>query len=695
MFRLALSLVCSLFVVQAVQAQDVPCTGDGPWLRCIETDQALYAPGTPVRFTATLAQPTGASRLHVRYRHLDAVVGDQPVTPSGNLVSWSWTPPETDGLGYLVELEVLGAEGAVLDRIQTAVDVSSSWKRFPRYGFLGDFATDAGQPLSQERIDAVIARLNRFHINGLQFYDWQYKHHDPLRGTAEAPASGWRDIANRPVYFATIDSYIDAAHERGMKAMAYNLLFGAFRNAAQDGVDMQAWGLFTNAAATAQDFHDLPSSWASDIMLMNPASPGWQQYILDAMAETFAALPFDGWHVDQLGKRGTVYDGQGNVLDLAATYKPFLEAADARLQNELVMNAVSQYGQSQIAGAPVSFLYSEVWPPEATTFTHLRQVINQNDNLGRGLPTVLAAYMNYDLAQRPGFFNTPAVLLTDAVIFASGGAHLELGEHMLSREYFPADNLAMRPELEDALVNYYDFLVAYQNLLRDNLDPTALTLRSAGGPRITGYQLAGGIWSFAREKGDRQVAHLINLADATTLNWRDDQGTQAEPTPIADLALSFAAKRPVRALWAASPDTAGGAPVALAFDQADGVVSLSLPYLKYWTMLVIEYEPAGVGAEALPAVPSGTALGRNYPEPFADETRIPYTLGQPAPASLRIYDMLGRLVRTLLDGMQGAGAHEALWNGRDDAGAAVPSGVYLCRLETSGRADTRTLILIR
>lgn len=71
--------------------------------------------------------------------------------------------------------------------------------------------------------------------------------------------------------------------------------------------------------------------------------------------------------------------------------------------------------------------------------------------------------MNYDLANNKGYFNTPSVLMTNSVIFAFGGAHLELGEHMLGKEYFPNNNLSMKDDLKNSLVNYYDFLVAYQN----------------------------------------------------------------------------------------------------------------------------------------------------------------------------------------------------------------------------------------
>jgi dextranase len=61
----------------------------------------------------------------------------------------------------------------------------------------------------------------------------------------------------------------------------------------------------------------------------------------------------------------------------------------------------------------------------------------------------------------PGFFSDPGVLLADASIFASGGAHIELGDgdYMLDHPYFPNQYLLMRSSLQQAVRNYYDFFV--------------------------------------------------------------------------------------------------------------------------------------------------------------------------------------------------------------------------------------------
>ena len=129
-----------------------------------------------------------------------------------------------------------------------------------------------------------------------------------------------------------------------------------------------------------------------------------------------------------MGDRGELWNYDGNSVNLAETYPAFLKAAKQRLDVDCVMNAVGQFGQEFIAGeAPVKFLYTEVWGNHPG-YQNLKEIIEENSRFsGNRLNTVLAAYMNYHLSDAPGEFNTPGILLTDAVIFASGGSHLELG----------------------------------------------------------------------------------------------------------------------------------------------------------------------------------------------------------------------------------------------------------------------------
>ncbi len=84
------------------------------------------------------------------------------------------------------------------------------------------------------------------------------------------------------------------------------------------------------------------------------------------------------------------------------------------------------------------------------------------------------------------------------------------------------------------------------------------------------------------------------------------------------------------------------------------------------------------------------------PNPFNPQTTIHYELFQAGNVRLEIFDVAGRLVRTLRnDVLETAGQGEAVWNGRDDAGREMPSGTYLYRLKLDGFADTQRMTLVR
>lgn len=95
------------------------------------------------------------------------------------------------------------------------------------------------------------------------------------------------------------------------------------------------------------------------------------------------------------------------------------------------------------------------------------------------------------------------------------------------------------------------------------------------------------------------------------------------------------------------------------------------------------------------ARPARAALFDNYPNPFAQRTTVPFEVGEAGPASLAVYDLLGHRVRVLVEGPLAAGAHRAVWDGRDAAGHRVASGVYVCVLRANGAAASRKLLVVR
>ena len=106
-------------------------------------------------------------------------------------------------------------------------------------------------------------------------------------------------------------------------------------------------------------------------------------------------------------------------------------------------------------------------------------------------------------------------------------------------------------------------------------------------------------------------------------------------------------------------------------------------------------EPVTAVHEPAAVRPTGVHLGPNYPNPFNPHTSIPFTLAAADAVRLQVYDLRGRLVRTLWDGPLAAGAHRLDWDGRNTAGQPVASGVYLYRLEVGGQVHSRKLLKLQ
>jgi len=83
------------------------------------------------------------------------------------------------------------------------------------------------------------------------------------------------------------------------------------------------------------------------------------------------------------------------------------------------------------------------------------------------------------------------------------------------------------------------------------------------------------------------------------------------------------------------------------------------------------------------------------PNPFTESTALRYQLSEPGPVRLEIYNVGGRAVRTLVNAVQPIGTHQVDWDGRDQTGRRVSSGVYTYAIRTSGGLETRTFTLLR
>jgi glucose/arabinose dehydrogenase len=129
-------------------------------------------------------------------------------------------------------------------------------------------------------------------------------------------------------------------------------------------------------------------------------------------------------------------------------------------------------------------------------------------------------------------------------------------------------------------------------------------------------------------------------------------------------------------------------------------------YICAFDSRIYRFRPTASSVDDPSSVPKSAQLAQNYPNPFGHDvlsralgspaTTIEYTLTQNAPVELRVYNVQGQLVRTLVRQDQTAGKQIIRWDGRDGAGQALPSGAYLYRLKIGNDfVETKRLLLVK
>lgn len=116
----------------------------------------------------------------------------------------------------------------------------------------------------------------------------------------------------------------------------------------------------------------------------------------------------------------------------------------------------------------------------------------------------------------------------------------------------------------------------------------------------------------------------------------------------------------------------------------------------YVSRLLIDENGNPVSVKEEPVIfPFGFELHQNFPNPFNPETTITFQITQPGEVIVGIYDVLGRQVRKLLAQRLTSGLHSVPWNGQDDQGQLLPSGIYFCRLRAENHVQWRKMLLVR
>ena len=589
-------MLISLFLAGIAAAQPVT-------IKDVYPEKSRYVPEELIRLEIELAgTPQPGDSLAGLIMDRDQKVGTcGPVTLTTQTQTSLLLPcsaPSTDFRGYLVTIELRSADGKPRQSAETAIDISSDWKRFPRYGYLAHYnAEDVPDPA------AWIRQLNKYHIDGLQFYDFQYRHDQPLAGTVAQPASKWKDIAGREIDGGIVQDFIRQAHSRNMMAMAYDASYSAYDDvfARAHPLPLQ-WATWASSGGprNAETAKSLPfdhAGWStSKLFYMNQNDRGWQDYLCGQMRNLFMVYPFDGWHIDTFGEKNA-FAFDGSPVDYIAGFRSYIDHASAALHKSILLNAVNTWGQEYIANSAADFVYSELWE-DHETFASILGSAEQVHDANPAKAYVIAAYVHRheDKTYRSDakYFNPPSVLLTDATIFASGAAHIELGDggRMLSSEYFPADTrLAVSPELARSLRHYYDFLTAYECYLRDGLTPAEVSV-SIDKTQVDPLGVPNTVWSISRQRGAMTMVHLINLLGSDDPHWRDVTISRPDAPHLRDLHVKLVLLKPVHSIGWASPDEDGGRFQTLQFTQRpNGLgseVDLVIPALHYWDTIFIE-----------------------------------------------------------------------------------------------------------
>jgi hypothetical protein len=99
--------------------------------------------------------------------------------------------------------------------------------------------------------------------------------------------------------------------------------------------------------------------------------------------------------------------------------------------------------------------------------------------------------------------------------------------------------------------------------------------------------------------------------------------------------------------------------------------------------------------DGFPGRPRVTRLCQNVPNPFNPRTTIRFDLAAKTKVELRVFNVAGRLVRTLVDATLPAERHEIVWDGKDDRDRPVPTGIYFYRLKAGEYLGTKKLVMLK
>lgn len=558
------AFLCVVMLLTMLPVSKAGATSVGDILiKDVYTDKAAYAPGSEAVITVQLENPTNTSMTDVvtfAFYYLENCFATRslPVSVGANEtteLNYTWECPATDHIGYMVKVSLGGGSFAGV-----AIDVSSDFTRFPRYGYSVDF--HVGE--TAEESAALMEELVRdYHINVVQYYDWMWRHEQIAPSDT---AESWVDMFGNTISKSSIVQRINAGHQLNQNAMAYQMAYMAREDYEDYGVKKE-WGLYRNKDYnTSYNKNDnttinnidqlvfpLEGNFAPILHVFNPENKDWQRFMLDQYEYAIDLLGFDGIHIDQMGSYwGDIdyYDYNGNYIDLSKTFPSYVDAIKAGLQDKytdetyVTMNMVNggtpandSFSSEYITKyADTDFSFSEIWE-NSNTYNDLKSFVEWSRNNSDNKAMVLAAYMNqYDIvgttyqaedAVRNGVY---AATNQEGVTYASGFDTV-------------GDSLSFSVSVPEA--GYYSLVMTYSNGTENRSTKSiyvdgVLCMTANFDPTRTGVMPAEPSWGvFSSENAFTAPKMLYLSAGSHTIRLQQDASSTGGDIQLDKLTISM------------------------------------------------------------------------------------------------------------------------------------------------------------
>lgn len=475
-----------------------------------------------------------------------------------------------------------------VNEVHTAFDIVDNHASRIRYGFLTDFSEQ------EKEVTSDITYAVKLHLNTLQFYDWMYRH-DKLVADEE----DYYEPLGRKISLQTIRNKINQCKQHGIRPFAYGAVYAASKDAY---AKHPSWALYK------QDQSVL--CFADWLVFMDTSNDApWCKYIINQYADSVKQLGFQGIHMDTYGFPKYVYNDRQERISLAETFPGMIKLAKQAVKEiddkaGVIFNAVNNWPVEYVAGADQDAAYIEVWDPHVT-YHHLYTLIREAKYLG-AKQVILAAYMKPFLEAKTEEEIHAAecsLLLTNAVIQASGGFQLVFGETnaALCDSYY-VNYATLREKFIPKVRSYCDFAVRYGKLLYDNaamdISMTAanginedIDFKSLEASNI-GFSSdgeAGKVWTIIREAKQYLTLQLINLTNVNDL-W--NQPKFERPEPVSQIQIDMLMDTDIKGVFMASPDDGACIPHKLDYQieqKSNGKhIIITIPGLELWNLIWVE-----------------------------------------------------------------------------------------------------------